>query len=249
VSAHIGLDELADAAGGVLDHDRVREIDAHLQECDECRDSYVAVTGVSALLAADPAPAMPPEIAQRLTAVLEQESRLRSQSMSSPSAGSAGSPTGPANRLPRPSAVPLRPSLGSFGADLPHRSRGRLLLTALAACALAGAVGFTGYVLSAAAGLNEPPGTAPAVVSSGRLGPEARSIEQRSDLSPHRFSQAWQCARQATDGRITAITSAVVDGQPALLVYLEDDGRSSVTVVTGCDAGRPVPGPSTTLPR
>jgi hypothetical protein len=120
---------------------------------------------------------------------------------------------------------------------------------AAAACAFAGIVGFAGYFLSASAGLNEPQATAPAVVSSGSLGPQAHAIEQRNDLTPHRFSAAWQCARDVTDGRITAITSAVVDGQPALLVYISSAGRTTVTVVTGCGSGQPVAGASTTLPR
>jgi hypothetical protein len=118
----------------------------------------------------------------------------------------------------------------------------------VAACAAAGIVGFAGYFVSASAGLNEPSVTAPAVVSSGRLGSQAHALQENADLSPHRFSEAWDCAREVTSGRITAITSAVVDGQPALLVYTRSGPVSQVTVVTGCTVGQPSAGPSTTLP-
>lgn len=242
MSAHIGLEELADSAGGVLDSDRNRVVEAHVRGCALCADTYQALTEVTQVLASEPTPGMPPEVAQRLAQAIGQESRLRS-STTRPGVEGASS-----QHLQRSWSY-VRPTLGSsFGADLPHRSRTRMIGLTAAACAVAGIVGFAGYVLSASAGLNEPPATAPAVVSSGSLGPEAHAIEQHDDLSPHRFSAAWQCARDVTDGRITAITSAVVDGQPALLVYLSDDDRTSVTVVTGCGSGKPVAGASTTLP-
>jgi len=67
-------------------------------------------------------------------------------------------------------------------------------------------------------------------------------------LSPHRFSQAWDCARKVTDGRITGLAASTVDGTPALLVYTESDGSTQVTVVTGCGADTPSAGPSALLP-
>ena len=55
------------------------------------------------------------------------------------------------------------------------------------------------------------------------------ALQENADLSPHRFSEAWECAREVTAGRITAITSAVVDGQPALLVYTRSGEGPQVT--------------------
>jgi hypothetical protein len=242
VSDHPGIDELADAASGALDPGRAREVEQHARGCEQCQDTVSDLRGVTELLRAEPTPSMPPEIAARLDAVLSQEALLRQ-----PPARTGGS-------VPWPGAAPMTPphvrhTLGTFGADLPKRSRRRLLTTALAACVAAGVVGFAGYFLSATAGLNEPTASAPAVVSSGQLRSQASSIQQRSNLSPHRFSQAWDCAREVTEGRITAITAAVVDGQPALLVYLDSDNATKVTVVTGCGSGHPVAGPSTILPR
>ena len=67
--------------------------------------------------------------------------------------------------------------------------------------------------------------------------------------SPHRFSRAWQCAREATDGRITGLANTHLDGTPALLVYTRSTDTTLVTVVTGCDTPTPTAGPSALLPR
>lgn len=241
MSVHIEIDELADAAAGLLDRERTRQVETHARECEQCREVSQALAEVTDLLAADPAPPMPPEVTRRLDDVLAAESRQRA------AASRHGSHAQAPHQVLRGPYV--APSLGSFGADLPRRRRSRLLLPALAACVAAGVVGFAGYFLSATAGLNEPTEVAPAVVSTGQLKSQAYSLLENDDLSPHRFSQAWRCARDVTDGRITALTSAVVDGKPALLVYTRRDGTERVTVVTGCDSGRPSAGPSTTLSR
>jgi hypothetical protein len=112
----------------------------------------------------------------------------------------------------------------------------------------AAAVGLGGYVLSAAAGLNEPPVVAVAV-STDDLAAEARTLQSARDLDPHRFSQAWFCGRSVTDGRITGLVRARVDGTPALLVYTRDDGSSHVNVVTGCRTRGPARTASAVLGR
>jgi hypothetical protein len=140
-----------------------------------------------------------------------------------------------------------RATLGTFGEDL-EKARPRWALGALAAAAVAAVVGFSTYVISASAGLNEPPVVA--AVNGRDLGADARALEQASGgLSPHRFSQAWDCARRVTDGRITGLAASSLDGTPALLVYTESDGSMQVTVVTGCGADTPSAGPSALLPR
>jgi hypothetical protein len=141
-----------------------------------------------------------------------------------------------------------KPTLGNFGQDLKKPSKSRWALPALAAAALAAVVGFGAYLLSASAGLNEPPVVA--AVNGNDLGSEARALEQAAGgLSPHRFSQAWDCARKVTNGRITGLAVSTVDGMPALLVYTKSDESTLVTVVTGCGAGTPSTGPSAVLPR
>ncbi|MET0694763.1 MAG: zf-HC2 domain-containing protein [Propionibacteriaceae bacterium] len=234
MSVHIPLEELADAAAGVLDGKRVESVQAHLGSCAACRDSWTALHEVTDRLANDPAPTMPADVAQRLTQALAEESRQRAAQAQVP---------------PAPHPAPyLHPTLGPFGADLSRPRWAKYALPAVAACVAAGVVGFAGYFISARAGLNEPP-TSVAVVNSKQLGAQAQSVLIQSDPGPHRFSQAWQCARQVTSGRITAISTANVDGEPALLVYTTTDGADLVTVVTGCSSDTPQAGPSTTLPR
>ena len=138
-------------------------------------------------------------------------------------------------------------TLGAFGADRPRRRTRRVLLPALAAAAAAAVVGFGAYVASASAGLNEPPVVA--AVSSSNLGAQA-AVFERHGLDPHRFSRAWQCARQVTDGRIVGLAASTVDGTPALLVYTRSGATTEVTVVTGCaSAAAPSAGPSALVSR
>jgi hypothetical protein len=140
-----------------------------------------------------------------------------------------------------------RKTLGTFGEDLKKPSKSGRLLPTLAAAAGAAIVGFGAYVISAGVGLNEPPVVA--AVNSSDLATQARALEEANGgLSPHRFSQAWDCAREVTDRHITG-ASSTVDGTPALLVYTESDRSTQVTVVTGCRAGTPAAGQSATLPR
>ena len=228
MSVHVPVDELADAAAGLLDRGRAAEIAAHLTQCPDCRRVDTDLRHVSQVLAAEPAPVMPVEVADRLATAVAAESDRRTLAVN-----------------PRP--VRRQRSLGPFRARPAWSSR-RVVGAALAAAAAAGAVGFLGYFVSASTGLNEPTATSVAV-SSKNLGQQARALQESRDLDPHRFSAAWDCARQVTDGRITGIASAVVDGVPALLVYTRSDAVTVVTVVTGCDRGAPAAGPSTQLPR
>ncbi|HZA71405.1 MAG TPA: hypothetical protein VE476_00685, partial [Propionibacteriaceae bacterium] len=95
--------------------------------------------------------------------------------------------------------------------------------------------------------LNEPPVVA--AVSRASLGPQAGALAQKQDLDPHRFSQAWQCARAATSGRIVALANSTVDATPVLLVYTRSGATTLVTVVTGCETGRPSPEQSALVSR
>jgi hypothetical protein len=219
---HLSIDELADAAEGLLDPDRAAFAESHLAGCTHCHAQSEALREVTATLRAEPAPPMPETVAHQLNEVIAAESTRRVDGQ-------------------KP-----RPTLGTFGEDLEKPSRSRWALPALAAAAVAAVVGFGAYLVSASAGLNEPPIVA--AVSSSDLGAEARALEQAGGLSPHRFSQAWDCARKVTDGRITGLAASSVDGTPALLVYTKSDGSTLVTVVTGCAADMPAAGASAVLP-
>lgn len=238
MSDHIAPEELADAAEGLLDPARSAVVETHLVACDACTQVVADLSGISLTLASVPTPAMPDDVFARLSDVVEAESRHRTSGAAAAEA---------ARRHERLEAH--RPHLGDFGSDLPLSSKTRFLYRALLACVLAAVVGFGGYVMSASIGLNEPSADQPAFVDSGQLGAEASAVKAARDLEVHRFSKAWTCARSVTQGRITGITTAVVDGQPAYLVYTRADSVTSVTVVSGCDGPSPTAGPSATLDR
>jgi len=232
---HLTTDELADAAEGLLDPERAAFAESHIADCPDCNAQSDALRAVSATLQAQPAPTMPEAVAHRLNDVVAAEQVRRAEA----SAKRRGLESVPSQQP--------RATLGAFGKEL-ERPRPRWALAALAAAVAAAVVGFGAYVISASAGLNEPPPVA--AVNSRDLGADARALEQASGgLSPHRFSQAWDCARKVTDGRITGLAASSLDGTPALLVYTSSDGSTQVTVVTGCGAGTPSAGPSALLPR
>ncbi|HLL63574.1 MAG TPA: hypothetical protein VK401_11025 [Propionibacteriaceae bacterium] len=231
-TVHPLLPELAEWDEGLLDQTRAASLEGHVAGCPQCAGAVTDLREVTRRLAGVPAPSMPAAVAARLDSVVASEVSRRER-----------------RQTPRVAATAeedvvghvgwTRPTLGRFGEDLPRRSLGRRLLPALAAAVAASVVGFGAYVLSASAGLNEPPLVA--AVSSRSLGPQAGALERSRDLDPHRFSRAWQCARQATNGRIAALANSTVDGTPALLVYTRSGATTMVTVVTGCESGRPTP--------
>jgi anti-sigma factor RsiW len=233
VADHPSIDDLADAAEGLLDPGRSREVAEHVPGCPTCQQTVAALGQVSRTLAAAPDAPMPPAVAARLAATVAAESAHRS-TVSVPAAA----------RTVRP----RRYSLGHFDDHVPHLPWWRRLAPALGVVVAAAAVGLGGYVLSAAAGLNEPPLVA-AAVSTEDLATSARAVQTARDLDPHRFSAAWFCGRSVTDGRITGLVRARVDGTPALLVYTRDDGSAVVTVVTGCTTRVPAPTASAVLGR
>ena len=239
MNAHPTVEELADASEGLVSGEQAAAVADHLVECADCRRSVAGLRDVSAALAAEPRPAMPTTVADRLNAVLMAEAARRDGT------GTAG----PGNALPPTPRTATRPrqTLGAFGHDQPKRSARRWIAPALVAAVAAVLVGFGGYVVSARVGLNEPPVVA--AVNSTELGPDATALERVTDLDPHRLSRAWQCARRVTAGRIVGLASSTVDGTPALLVYTRFGGQVQVTVVTGCNGPEPSAGPSAVLSR
>lgn len=236
-AGHPAAEELAEAAEGLLGPDRADAVEQHVAGCARCQQTAAALRSVSSVLAAAPLPVMPPEVARRLQEAVAQQAAARR-------AERAEATRPAAQPYPRHSPV----TLGHFGADRRRVQRGRRWVPVLAAACLATLVGFGGYVLSATAGLNEPPVVA-AAVDSRDLAVQARNLQQSTDLDPHRFSNAWFCARSVTKGRITGLAGARVDGSPALLVYTRSDGADQVTVVTGCGAVQPSAIASAALPR
>src|ERR1035438_1088298 len=79
-TAHLDPDVLAEFRAGLITGHRGARIGAHLVACDRCAALDDELAGVSALLAAVPAPAMPDSVAQRLDAALAAEVAHRNSS-------------------------------------------------------------------------------------------------------------------------------------------------------------------------
>lgn len=233
VTDHIATDELADAAEGLLDPARADIVARHVDGCAACTQTAQILEGLPAVLAAEPAPPMPAAISARLQQAVTTESERRSAGIA-PTSG--------------PGAEPwqARPSLGNFNEGFNKPGRSSLWYRALVAAAVATMVGFIGFFVSSTAGLNEPTAAQRVVLSSHSLAPQLNSLNHRG-LDAHLFSAAWRCARQVTDGSVSGIRKATIDGAPAMLVYQERDNQTVVTIVTGCDSGHPEAGRTTTL--
>ena len=79
-TTHLDTDVLADFDAGLVTGRRGARIAAHLAGCDRCRALRDDLAGVSAVLAAIPAQAMPDRVAQRLDRVLAAEVVQRNDS-------------------------------------------------------------------------------------------------------------------------------------------------------------------------
>ena len=148
---HLSIDELADAAEGLLDPERAAFAESHIAGCPECRAQSEALHEITGMLRTEPPLPMPEAVAHRLNDVVAAE------------------------RARRTDVWKPRRTLGTFGEDLKKSSKSRWALPALATAAVAAVVGFGAYLISASAGLNEPPVVA--AVHSSDLGLEARALE------------------------------------------------------------------------
>lgn len=238
---HPSRDTLADAAEGLLAPAAGAEVDAHLDGCADCRAETAAFAEVSTILATAPAPVVPADVARRLSAVVAAEQAAREVSPLLRAVPGSGPDAPPVPRHPYGTRRRLHPSLGRFGQDLRAVSPGRRWgLPVLAAAVAALVLGFVAYVASATLGLNEPPAVSIST-APGQLVPQAEELRERIDVDPHRFSQAWWCARSATQGqgRIVGLATTRAGGQPAVLVYVRSAAGLGVRVVTGCGTAAP----------
>lgn len=90
-AGHLDVDELADAAEGLVEPERQRQVDAHLATCAQCRTTADALTEVQQMLAEEPVVPMPDSVFTRLQQSLQAEQRSREGERSR----SAQSPSGP----------------------------------------------------------------------------------------------------------------------------------------------------------
>jgi anti-sigma factor RsiW len=76
---HVDLDQVADLDGGALDPEQERVVLGHLESCESCSQLLERVREVHTLLAAEPAPELPPAVAARLDDSLAAAARGREE--------------------------------------------------------------------------------------------------------------------------------------------------------------------------
>jgi hypothetical protein len=247
IDGHIDIDELADAAEGILSPDRAAEIEDHLTVCGQCRDNAQALAGVQDLLSTAPVESMPDEVFARLQASLAEEQLHREGGGTSSTPESGPTDDGKdvpdhgkrrargGGRLPKPYLAEHFTDTLQSG----RRLRGRFAAGAIGAAVLAASVGFGSYMLSASAGTAEPPADQPIVAQTGELAPTATAELRSGDLNSHPFSRAWWCVKSVTDGQLSGIRATVIGGESGYLAFLPGNGETKVVFVTGCDGGDP----------
>lgn len=92
--AHVSAEQVADLREGVLPDAEAATVAAHLDECAECAHLQTRLTELSTMLAAEPAPSMPPDVALRLDAALAEAAAERAVH-EPPAAAGAGAPERP----------------------------------------------------------------------------------------------------------------------------------------------------------
>jgi hypothetical protein len=107
--AHLDVEVLAEFRAGLITGRRGASITAHLAGCDRCTALGDQLTGVSALLAAVPRPAMPDLVAQRLDTVLAAEAARRTAGAASPEHAERARADRPGHRATGHGRMPRRP--------------------------------------------------------------------------------------------------------------------------------------------
>lgn len=265
---HIGLDTLSDHAEGLLPDAAETGVVAHLADCAECTARLHMLEDVSTILAAEPPPTLPGDIAARLDAAIAHESADRARHASEATAEPA---TGPGRATPAP-VVPLR---GRSGRQRdPNRRGGRLmrpLAAAAAAVVIAGGAGFLAHRQISGDGTGDTSGIAgrrneqtrietdTTFLRSGTRYTKANLSDKATELAgtatspgPSRHAMHPEAAargclptvskRAGVVGPPVFVDSARYAGAPATVIaYRLSPQRLGVWVVKGtCRAGAPI---------
>ena len=142
LSEHPSAEELALHLEGLLDPAATERVRGHLATCDQCRVDVATLADLPALLAAAPAPALPPAVATRLERALaaegaapERAARVAAEDRASDEAAGRLAATAAAAAAAGPSAAegPSQPT-----GVVPLRARRRWLSPAILGRAAAG---------------------------------------------------------------------------------------------------------------
>ncbi|WP_017609408.1 anti-sigma factor [Nocardiopsis xinjiangensis] len=100
MTSHPEVEALAFFAEGLLEPDEERNVARHVESCEECSKALDELSNVSQLLAAAPAPELPPDVADRLEQQIAEAVRDRAVRQPDP----VGTPSGPADTPAVPGA-------------------------------------------------------------------------------------------------------------------------------------------------
>lgn len=107
MTEHIDIELLADYAEGLLDSEEAARVARHLAACESCAEQHAALGDVSAFLSALPPPPMPPGIATRIEAAIDDEARARSSQSATAASGPDGATVVPLRHRSRRWIAPL----------------------------------------------------------------------------------------------------------------------------------------------
>jgi hypothetical protein len=273
-TTHLDGDVLAEFDAGLSTGRRSARIAAHLAGCDRCRALRDEIAGVSALLAAIPAQAMPDRVAQRLDQVLAAEVVRRTDSErargdSPRHHATRGRPTG--NRgLRLMSLRVLGPAtavvLAAAGYGLSQLAGGPGPQTASSSVA-------AGPARAAAGRANAPavlPSSEPAARPQLRSGASFTFVTSHTDFMPGTLKQQVEAALRAAPSapatqpapavlacvrnvagstRPLLVESARYQGQAATIIVLRtSQGEVAKVAGAGCSARQGAPLATTTVP-
>lgn len=114
MTSHPEVEALAFFAEGLLEPDEERNVARHVESCEECSKALDELSNVSQVLAAAPAPELPPDVADRLEQQIAEA--VRERAVRQPDPAGAPSAPGPADT----SAAP-----GTESAPVTHLSERR----------------------------------------------------------------------------------------------------------------------------
>ncbi|GHD35387.1 anti-sigma factor [Nocardiopsis kunsanensis] len=119
MTSHPEVEALAFFAEGLLESDEERNVARHVESCEECSEALDELSNVSQVLAAAPAPELPPDVADRLEQQIAEAVRDR------------------AVRRPEPTGAPSEPESAPVADLSEHRKRRfglpRIMMAAAAA--------------------------------------------------------------------------------------------------------------------
>ncbi|WP_073807115.1 anti-sigma factor family protein [Kitasatospora sp. CB01950] len=236
-SEHPELDALADLAEDLLPSEQAEPLHRHLAACPACAEDYAALCGLPELLADVPAPPMPQEVADRLTAALAAESAARAQTRAEDPPKPAAAPSGPT--APLRTDAPAGAPRAATGPGRPARPRRRRrtagLLLGTAAVALAATLG--GLLIAR----NQPTGSFPTAT-----GDSAVDAASGGSSHPHPNAAGGQLPEFTAD-RLPAQIRELLAAKPAAGLSPADPGSDTPTCMLAA-AGHPADPPLTTGP-